>query len=317
MATFYPGSASMTNVNNTNLPASAWEAMAKAHPEFSKISNIRDQLQLVLMPEGGSLPADGLYIVAEGEVELRRNDEELAKIGSGAFFFEEHLALDDLDSDLDAVATPHTKLLKLSQEQWRLLPEQSQEEVKQLLFVGDLVNVHMHDFQQPINCCNITAIAFALTALGYPTHVDDLFLNCKLPSAYVVNDGMTLGEVFNVACIYLHQKGLKNNVNVQCYYFDEHIVSPQTLINALQESEHEGGTNDILVANFGVGLARNIPNNNGGHFALIAKFNPQSGLIHMVDVHPKKYENSGLPRLTASTEPWHSETAAPIALAAC
>lgn len=60
-------------------------------------------------------------------------------------------------------------------------------------------------------------------------------------------------------------------------------------MDALQESEREGGNNDILVANFGVGLARNIPNNNGGHFALIAKFNPSSGLIHMVDVHPKKY----------------------------
>jgi len=277
------------NDESVVLTSSEWDILSNRLPGLARITGIRDYFKPLLLPTGGELPADGFYIILEGEVLLSRSGEEIARLGAHDFFFEEQLVLPELQTDLQAIAAPNTKLLKLDQSQWQLLPEEIREEAKRLFFIGDLVNVHMHDFQQPINCCNITAVAFALTALGISTHVDDLFLKCKLPSAYVVNDGMTLGEVFNVACTYLYQNGLKNKVNVQCYYFDEHIVSPQNLIDALKESEREGGNNDILVANFGVGLARNIPNNNGGHFALIAKFNPSSGLIHMVDVHPKKY----------------------------
>ena len=271
------------------LSAQEWRVLTEALPEFVGIKGIQDHLTLVNMPSGGDIVADGFYVVIEGEVSLIQNGEEIAQLGLHTFFFEEHLALPALGSCLQAIAAPNTKLLKLDRSQWDLMPEEMKEEVKQFLFIGDLVNVHMHDFQQPINCCNITAIAFALTALGFPTQVDDLFLNCKLPSAYVVNDGMTLGEVYNVACAYLHQSKLKDQIKVQCYYFDSHLATPEHLSDALCESEREGNNNDILVANFGVGLARNIPNNNGGHFALIAKFNPNSGLIHMVDVHPKKY----------------------------
>ncbi|MGB3532984.1 MAG: hypothetical protein WBA13_05650 [Microcoleaceae cyanobacterium] len=31
----------------------------------------------------------------------------------------------------------------------------------------DLDNISLAAFQQPINCCNVTAIAYALTALGH------------------------------------------------------------------------------------------------------------------------------------------------------
>ena len=281
--------AATMNSETAVLTSTEWEILSNKLPDLASITGMRDHLKPLLLPSGGDLPADGFYIILEGEVVISRSGEEIARLRSHDFFFEEQLVLPELQTDLQAIAAPNTKLLKLDKSQWELLPEEIREEAKRLIFIGDLVNVHMHDFQQPINCCNITAVAFALTALGFSTHVDDLFLKCKLPSAYVVNDGMTLGEVYNVACTYIHQNELKNKVNVQCYYFDEHIVSPQHLMDALQESEREGGNNDILVANFGVGLARNIPNNNGGHFALIAKFNPSSGLIHMVDVHPKKY----------------------------
>ncbi|MEO1377805.1 MAG: hypothetical protein AAFW70_26710 [Cyanobacteria bacterium J06635_10] len=39
----------------------------------------------------------------------------------------------------------------------------------------DLDNIKLTEFQQSINCCNVTAIAYALTALGSPTTVDDIF----------------------------------------------------------------------------------------------------------------------------------------------
>jgi hypothetical protein len=271
------------------LSDSDWQSVTEYLPELARLAGMREQLRTMIFVSGGDVPPDGLYVVLAGQVCCLSQDKEIATLTPHDYFFEELIALPELAPQYRAVAAPGTTLLRLAEEKSRLLPADSLGSLKRLLFIGDLVGVHMHDFQQPINCCNITAVAFALTALGYPTSIDDLFLGCKLPSAYVVNDGMTLGEVFNVACIYLHQKGLKDEINVQCYYFDEHSVSREHLAAALLESELEGSDHDILVANFGVGLARNIPNNNGGHFALIAKFNPSSGLIHMVDVHPKKY----------------------------
>jgi hypothetical protein len=262
---------------------------AHALPGLARIEGIEDRFSVLAPPAGELLSADGFYLVLAGEVSLRLAGEDVSRLRLNDFFFEEHLALDGINSRLEAVAEQGTKLLKLDKENWQKLPAEHKEILERSIFAGDLINVHMHDFQQPINCCNITAVAFALTALGYPTHVDDLFLDCKLPGAYVVNDGMTLGEVYDVACIYLHQRGLKDQVGVECYYFDEEIFSVQHLVDALLESEQEAGAKDVLVANFGVGIAHNIPNNNGGHFALIAKYNPGTGMVHMVDVHPKKY----------------------------
>ncbi len=40
---------------------------------------------------------------------------------------------------------------------------------------NDLNQIKMSEFQQPLRCCNVTAIAYALTALGYPTTIDDIF----------------------------------------------------------------------------------------------------------------------------------------------
>ena len=262
---------------------------ANALPGLARNEGILEHFSVLAPPAGELLTADGYYLVLAGEVSLRLAGDEVSRLRSNDFFFEEHLALDGINSRLEAVAEQGAKLLKLDKENWQKLPAEHKEILKRSIFVGDLINVHMHDFQQPINCCNITAVAYALTALGYKTHVDDLFLHCKLPGAYVVNDGMTLGEVYDVACIYLHQRGLKDQVSAQCYYFDEEIFTALHLVDALLESEQEAGPKDILVANFGVGIAHNIPNNNGGHFALIAKYNPSTGMVHMVDVHPKKY----------------------------
>jgi len=41
--------------------------------------------------------------------------------------------------------------------------------------------VELHEFQQPINCCNVTSIAYALSALGFATSVNDIFCKVKLP----------------------------------------------------------------------------------------------------------------------------------------
>ncbi|TMV05631.1 hypothetical protein FGK63_16440 [Ruegeria sediminis] len=251
-------------------------------------SHIKPHFTVLEIAEETVLPAKGMYVVLKGEVRLRQNDTELATADEGDYFYEEHLEIFDIPVSLDAVAQPGTKLAYLSSEQWFELPMEMRQECFATLF-GDLVAVHMQNFQQPINCCSVTAAALSMSALGFTCEVNDIFRECQLPTAYIVNDGISLGELFDVACTYIHSQGLRELVQVQAYFMDEATTSVEHLLNAIDESNRLGGDNDILVANFQVGMAHGKPTMPGGHFAIIAKCNPSTGLVHMMDVHPEKY----------------------------
>ena len=202
--------------------------------------------------------------------------------------FLEYLLLENHNIELSARAIENTRLGFFSRKKWIGLPSKIKDQCLAGLF-GDLVNMHLHEFQQPINCCNITAAALSLTALGFPTDVNDIFKSCALPVSYVVNDGMTIGELYDVASSHIYADGLRDEIGVELYYFDEEIVSNNDLFKAIAESNNVGGDSDILVANFNVGIAHANPELKGGHFALIAKCNKSTGLVHMMDVHPEKY----------------------------
>lgn len=72
----------------------------------------------------------------------------------------------------------------------------------------DLDNIVLTQFQQPINCCNVTSLAYALSALGHPTTVDEIFYATRLPIASVLDDGMTLAETYDTCALYLKNSGL-------------------------------------------------------------------------------------------------------------
>ncbi|NJL51313.1 MAG: hypothetical protein HC930_02185 [Hydrococcus sp. SU_1_0] len=51
----------------------------------------------------------------------------------------------------------------------------------------DFDKIKILEFQQPLRCCNVTALAYALSALGYATTVDDIFYRfwkCPIASMY-------------------------------------------------------------------------------------------------------------------------------------
>ena len=251
-------------------------------------ARIKPHFSLLDVTEGTVLPPKGMYVVLEGVVHLRQNGQEITSADPGDYFYEEHLEIFDIPVSLEAFALPGTKLAYLSSTEWFELPEDVRKECFSTLF-GDLVAVHMQNFQQPINCCSVTAAALSMSALGFSCEVNDIFRECQLPTSYVVNDGISLAELFDVACTYIHKLGLRDVVQVQTYFMDEAITSPQLLADAIDESNRLGGDNDILVANFQVGVAHGKPTMPGGHFAIIAKCNPSTGLVHMMDVHPEKY----------------------------
>ncbi len=286
----------MVSIESTNLQDSAaiseadWGLIlpafrSKAAP--SDPSGIKPHFALLEVASETTLPADGMYVVLSGCVHLQQNGEDLATADAGDFFYEEHLEIFEIPVSLDAVADTGTRLAYLSSQEWFAVPSEIRQDCFATLF-GDLVSVHMQNFQQPINCCSVTAAALSMSALGFSCEVNDIFRECELPTSYVVSDGISLGELYDVACTYIHSQGLRELVQVQAYFMDQATTSVELLLEAVEESNHVGGDNDILVANFQVGLAHGKPMP-GGHFAIIAKCNPSTGLVHMMDVHPEKY----------------------------
>ena len=280
-----------TNSISTEATDNDWQKIFAVIPSEKADRNpkkVKPQFEFFEVGDDTVLPPRGMYVVLDGIVKLRQDGVDLATADTGDYFYEEHLEIRDIPVSLQAVALPGTRLAYLSSANWRGIPEEIRQECIATLF-GDLVSVHLQNFQQPINCCSVTAAALSMSALGFSCEVNDIFRVCELPTSFVVNDGISLGELFDVACTYIHSQGLRDKVQVQAYFMDEATTSVPLLLEAIDESNRLGGDNDILVANFQVGVAHGKPTMPGGHFAVIAKCNPSTGLVHMMDVHPEKY----------------------------
>lgn len=268
-----------------------WAKVLAALPDAAAAANaaeIRPKFVVLDVAAATDLPADGMYVVLDGAVSLLSRDDPLATAKPGDYFYEEHLELRGLPVSLTARAGAGARVAFLSVSAWFDLPDATRTAFFSTLF-GDLVTVQMQTFQQPINCCSVTAAALGMSVLGFPCEVNDIFRKVNLPSHYVVNTGISLGELFDIACTYIHTIGLRDTVQVQAYFMDRAVTSAALLRDAIMESARVGGADDILVANFQVGLAHGDPTMPGGHFAVIAKCNPSTGLLHMMDVHPEKY----------------------------
>ena len=250
--------------------------------------DIRPRFRVLEVAADAILAPDGMYVVLDGAVALRQSETTLATADAGDYFYEEHLEIFNIPVTMEALAAPGTRLAYLSSAEWFALPENLRATAFATLF-GDLVSVHMQNFQQPINCCSVTAAALSMSALGFSCEVNDIFRECELPASFVVSDGISLAELFDVACTFIYKLGLREMVQVHTYFMDTATTSPEQLLAAIEESNRLGGDNDILVANFQVGMAHGKEKMPGGHFAIIAKCNPSTGLIHMMDVHPEKY----------------------------
>ncbi|MCG5059081.1 MAG: phytochelatin synthase [Limnoraphis sp. WC205] len=153
------------------------------------------------------------------------------------------------------------------------------------MITKDLDNINLLAFQQPINCCNVTAIAYALTALGHSTCVDDIFYVTRLPIASVLDDGMTLAETYDTFISYIENGKLPFSVRME--YFDQRNMTFETFIQEIERAVSDD--KDIHILNFSVSIAHDNFNLGGGHFSLVADFDPNTQEITIADTNPKKY----------------------------
>lgn len=149
----------------------------------------------------------------------------------------------------------------------------------------DLTSIKLLEFQQPLRCCNVTAIAYAFSALGYPTTVDDIFYITRIPLHSVLDDGMTLAETFDTCLKYVEKTGLPISVSI------EHCDKPMMTLDAFTQEIERAIANeaDIHILNFNARIAHNNPNLEGGHFALLADYDPSTQMVTVADTNPKRY----------------------------
>lgn len=149
----------------------------------------------------------------------------------------------------------------------------------------DFENIQMTEFQQPIRCCNVTAIAYAISSLGFPITVDDIFYLTKLPIASVLDDGMTLAETYDTCIKYVQNTNLPITVSLE--YFDNPLMTMDKFTEIVEKAVID--PNDIHILNFNTKIAHNNPNLEGGHFSLLADYDPNSQEITVADTNPKRY----------------------------
>jgi hypothetical protein len=149
---------------------------------------------------------------------------------------------------------------------------------------GDFEGIRLYEFQQPIKCCNITAVAYAMTALGHPMTIDDVFYTTRLPIASVLDDGMTLAETYET-CLKLVELA-KIPVSVRLEHFDRPDLTLEVFTAEIERAS--GDSDDIHILNFNVNIAHDA-NLGGGHFALLADYEPATKLLTIADTNPKKY----------------------------
>ncbi len=149
----------------------------------------------------------------------------------------------------------------------------------------DFDNINLLEFQQPLNCCNVTALAYAFSALGSPTSVEDIFYEARLPIHWVVDAGMTLQATADAGSRFVETTG--KPFEVKAFHMDAGRISHQEFRDILDESV--ANPDDIHIMNFRVGIAHGIQSLQGGHFSLLADYDHAKDEVTIADTHPKKY----------------------------
>jgi hypothetical protein len=149
----------------------------------------------------------------------------------------------------------------------------------------DLDIIKLNEFQQPLRCCNITALAYAFSSLGHVTSVDDVFYETRLSIASVLDDGMTLCETFDTCVKFIEVSKLPLSARIE--HFDQAIMTLEAFKQEIEQSSTD--PSDIHILNFNTKIAHNNPSLEGGHFALLADYDPTTGEVTIADTNPKRY----------------------------
>jgi len=256
------------------VPVSAMPALMTecvARQAFADMASIRT------FHAGADIPADAVYFVQKGDVSLRislgleakgrahdadplsgaSDVVDLTSVPVGGMFNHERLiAVSNVSAragkqGCTLIAMALDKLHRVASP----TGQRCADALCELIF-GPMAVVATLSYQQPHNCCSITALALALSTLGHTTEPTDIALMAGVSASYLTRAGLSLGELFNVANAYLHKadllapyasqqqqqqparddasagvddhtgsRAISGKLHCECYHFDASIVS--------------------------------------------------------------------------------------------
>jgi Phytochelatin synthase len=131
----------------------------------------------------------------------------------------------------------------------------------------------------------------ALKSLGINCTIDNMFASLRLPSGWVVEQGLTLAQLFSVITKLSGSSNpaqvLAPGITAECYHFDSCNADFNDFVSFLEQTL-DGSDDAVIIANFSTKVARDYPDG-GGHFSLIAGYDPGTDQVTIADVHPAKY----------------------------
>ncbi|WP_248277827.1 phytochelatin synthase family protein, partial [Brasilonema sp. UFV-L1] len=95
---------------------------------------------------------------------------------------------------------------------------------------------------------------------------------------------MTLAETYDTSVKYIETKNLPISVTVE--HFDKADMTLDAFVAEIERAVND--ENDIHILNFNVDIAHGIKLG-GGHFSLLADYEPDTQLLTIADTNPKRY----------------------------
>jgi Phytochelatin synthase len=136
----------------------------------------------------------------------------------------------------------------------------------------------------------LASVSLALKGLGINCSIDAIFSALRLPTSWVVHEGLTLAQVFDVMVKLCGSTNsseiLAPGIAVECFHFDSATANFTSFVDYLKASLSD--EDDVLIANFSTRVCRDFQGG-GGHFSLISGFDATTNTVSIADVHPKKY----------------------------
>jgi uncharacterized short protein YbdD (DUF466 family) len=96
---------------------------------------------------------------------------------------------------------------------------------------------------------------------------------------------MTLAETYDTCRTYLEKKGLPLSIRLE--HFDKPSMTLEAFIREVQTAVCDEA--DVHILNFNARIAHDNPNLEGGHFSLLADYDPDTQNVTIADTNPKRY----------------------------
>lgn len=144
--------------------------------------------------------------------------------------------------------------------------------------------------QEPLICNGLDYAAYAFTALGYDTTVDDILNTLSTLSnnkKNATNEVLELEDFYNVSQQFIEKRNLP--IFVECYRFDNHVVTSDDFSSACKKGRM-AGVDVFVILNFSSHISLGLASSQGDQYSLVVAADSQSDRLVLANIHGSRYD---------------------------